>query len=203
MMADLVARRAEDERRTRESRVRVAVDVDGSGAYRVNTPIGMLSHMLESLARHARFDLEVEAEGDVYVDEHHTVEDVALMLGRMLNRARGDRKGIRRMGHAIVPLDEALAMVAVDLGGRPYTAFEAEFSDVRIGGLPVDLVRHFFESLATEAKMNLHVRLLAGRNDHHRLEAIFKATARALADAVARDPKAAGLIPSTKGIIEI
>jgi imidazoleglycerol-phosphate dehydratase len=199
-MADLRPRRAEVTRETRESRVRVVLDLDGRGEFRVTTPIGMLTHMLESLTRHARFDLELEASGDVHVDEHHTIEDIALTLGRAFTQALGERTGIQRMGHAIVPLDEALTMVAVDLSGRPYTVFEAEFSDGRIGGLPADLVRHFFESFATEARLNLHVRLLSGRNDHHKLESIFKASARALAEAVRPDPR--GLLPSTKGVIE-
>jgi imidazoleglycerol-phosphate dehydratase len=197
---DLKVRRAEVTRETRESRVRVVLDLDGRGEYHVRTPIGMLTHMLESLTRHARFDLVLEASGDVHVDEHHTIEDIALTLGRAFTQALGERTGIQRVGHAVVPLDEALALVAVDLSGRPYTVFEANFSDNRIGGLPADLVRHFFESFAIEARLNLHVRLLSGRNDHHKLESIFKACARALAEAVRADPR--GLLPSTKGVIE-
>jgi imidazoleglycerol-phosphate dehydratase len=149
-----------------------------------------------------RVDLEVEATGDLHIDAHHTIEDLALTLGRALNQALGDKAGIQRMGDALVPLDEALAQVAIDLSGRPYTVFEAQFDGPAVGGWPVDLIEHFFVSFATEGRLNLHVRLLAGRNDHHRLEAIFKAMARALAMATARDPRAAGLLPSTKGVIE-
>ena len=154
-----------------------------------------------ALARHARFDLTVDASGDLHVDEHHTVEDVAITLGTALGQALGDRAGITRMGHAVVPMDEALALVAVDIGGRGYSIFDGEFDTPRIGDMGTSLVPHFFESLAVEARMNLHARLLAGRDDHHRAEALFKALARALHQATRLDPTLGGDVPSTKDFI--
>jgi len=165
--------------------------------------VGFLDHMLHALARHARFDLNVSAKGDLHIDEHHTVEDVGIVLGRALAEALKDRRGITRMGHAIVPMDEALALVAVDLGGRGYFVFNGEFSTERIGQVGTTLIPHFFESLAHEGRLNLHARLLAGVDDHHRAEALFKALARALDMAVQIDERLAGQIPSTKGTLTI
>lgn len=196
-------RRASVRRETSESRVELTLSLDGTGQYQIHTGVGMLDHLLSSLARHSLFDLTVQAEGDYDVDVHHTVEDVAIVLGRALHQALGDCKGIVRMGHAIVPMDEALALVAVDLGGRPYAVIEAAFSESTIGSLPTDLVRHVLESLAIEGRMSLHARLLSGVNDHHRAEALFKALARALAAATRVDPQIAGQSPSTKGTIDI
>ncbi|MCL5109943.1 MAG: imidazoleglycerol-phosphate dehydratase HisB [Chloroflexi bacterium] len=197
-----MARRAEVERRTGETDVRVELAVEGSGASEVRTGIGFLDHMLNTLARHGLFDLTVEASGDLEVDEHHTVEDVAIVLGRAFNEALGERRGIRRMGHAVVPMDEALALVAVDCGGRGQAFVEAPFTYSRIGDLGADLVSHFIETLAREARLTIHARLLAGENDHHRAEAIFKALARAMDDATSLDPRRADVIPSTKGTLE-
>ncbi len=197
-----MARRAEVERRTGETDVRVELAVEGSGASEVRTGIGFLDHMLNTLARHGLFDLTVEASGDLEVDEHHTVEDVAIVLGRAFNEALGERRGIRRMGHAVVPMDEALALVAVDCGGRGRAFIKAPFTYSRIGDLGADLVSHFIETLAREARLTIHARLLAGENDHHRAEAIFKALARAMDDATSLDPRRADVIPSTKGTLE-
>lgn len=197
-----MARLATVRRETGETKVEVTVDLDGRGKAQIETGIGFLDHMLTALARHARFDLNVYAEGDLCVDEHHTVEDVAIVLGRCLGDALGTRSGIVRMGHAIVPMDDALALVAVDIGGRGYSVFDGEFDSPCVGTMGTGLVWHFFESLAAEARMNLHARLLAGRDDHHRAEALFKALARALHQATRLDPTLKGGVPSTKGSVE-
>jgi imidazoleglycerol-phosphate dehydratase len=189
-------------RETGETKIDISLDLDGRGRAQVNTGVGFLDHMLTALARHARFDLAVQAAGDLHVDEHHTVEDVGIALGRALGEALGDRAGITRMGHAIVPMDEALALVAVDIGGRGYFVFDGSFDTPRIGQMGTSLVPHFLESLALEARMNLHARLLSGRDDHHRAEALFKALARALHQATRLDPTLEGDVPSTKGTID-
>jgi imidazoleglycerol-phosphate dehydratase len=181
--------------------VAVDLNLDGSGQVRVSTGIGMLDHLLEQLGRHGLFDLDVSVDGDLHVDEHHTVEDVGLSLGRAFNEALGDRRGIVRMGHAMVPLDEALAVVAVDLSGRPYAVIDVPFAADRVGELPSSLIRHVLESFAVEARMNLHARLLTGEDDHHRAESTFKALARALKDATRIDPRLGGEVPSTKGTL--
>ncbi len=190
-------------RETGETKIEITLDLDGRGRAQVNTGVGFLDHMLTALARHARFDLAVQATGDLHVDEHHTVEDIGITLGRALGEALGDRAGITRMGHAVVPMDEALALVAVDIGGRGYFVFDGSFDTPRIGQMATSLVPHFLESLALEARMNLHARLLSGRDDHHRAEALFKALARALHQATRLDPTLAGDVPSTKGTIDI
>jgi imidazoleglycerol-phosphate dehydratase len=195
------ARTATVRRETGETQIEISLDLDGRGTAQVSTGVGFLDHMLVALARHARFDLTVDASGDLHVDEHHTVEDVGITLGAALGQALGDRAGIARMGHAVVPMDEALALVAVDIGGRGYFVFYGEFDTPRIGAMGTSLVPHFFESLAMEARMNLHARLLAGRDDHHRAEALFKALARALHQATRLDPTLGGDVPSTKGFI--
>ena len=195
-------RTASVERKTGETDIFLQLDLDGSGRGEINTGIGILDHLISQVARHGRLDITVSARGDLHADEHHTVEDVALCLGRALSQALGERQGIVRMGHAVVPMDEALALVAVDLGGRGYCAFEARFGDVRLGELPTDLLRHFFESLAAEGRLNVHARLLAGENDHHKAEALFKALGRALDIATRLDPRVAGEAPSTKESIE-
>jgi imidazoleglycerol-phosphate dehydratase len=195
------ARTATVRRETGETQIEISLDLDGRGTAQVNTGVGFLDHMLVALARHARFDLTVDASGDLHVDEHHTVEDVGITLGAALGQALGDRAGITRMGHAVVPMDEALALVAVDIGGRGYCVFDGEFDTPRIGDMGTSLVPHFFESLAMEARVNLHARLLAGRDDHHRAEALFKALARALHQATRLDPTLGGDVPSTKSFI--
>lgn len=188
------------ERKTGESDIAVTWNLDGTGRAKIETENGMLRHMLDSLARHGAFDLDVRAVGDVSMGWHHVLEDTAIVAGRCLDKALGDRRGIVRMGHAYVPLDEALARVVVDLSGRGYPVihmgeppFEGLFSS--------DMVRHFLESLAVESRMNLNVKVLEGSNDHHRTEAIFKALGRALRAAVARDDRAPQAVPSTKGVI--
>ena len=188
-------------RHTNETQIEVALDLDGQGSYELNTPNGMLNHLLAQLARHGLFDLRVNAAGDVDVGWHHLVEDLGILLGRAFREAVGEGRGITRMGHAYVPLDEALALVVVDFGGRGYAVIDAEMDDSDLGGLPADLVRHFLESLAREGGFNLHVRVLAGVNNHHKAEAIFKALARAARAALTPDPRQAGEVPSTKGTI--
>jgi imidazoleglycerol-phosphate dehydratase len=197
------ARTATVTRKTGETDIEVTLNLDGTGQANITTGVGFLDHMLHALARHARFDLTVQAAGDLHIDEHHTVEDVGIVLGRALAEALSDRRGITRMGHAIVPMDEALALVAVDLGGRGYFVFDGEFSTARIGQLGTSLIPHFFESLAHEGRLNLHARLLAGIDDHHRAEALFKALARALDAATRLDPRLAGQVPSTKGTLVV
>jgi imidazoleglycerol-phosphate dehydratase len=194
-----MSRSATRERATRETRISVSVDLDGSGRSSVNTGIGFLDHLLTSLAHHALFDVEVSATGDLEVDEHHTVEDVALVLGEAVSSALGDRAGIVRFGDASVPMDEALATVALDLSGRPYAVIGIAFRGERIGALPTQLVEHALESFARTAGATVHVRA-TGRNDHHIAEATFKALARALRAAVALDPGRAG-VASTKGTL--
>jgi imidazoleglycerol-phosphate dehydratase len=194
-------RRARITRTTRETEITVEVVIDGTGRCEVQTGVPFLDHMLDQLARHGLFDLTVQAKGDLHIDAHHTVEDVGLTLGRAFAEALGDKRGIRRMGSAIVPMDEALAIVAVDLSGRGYAVIDVPFSGERIGSMESDLLRHFWESLAFEMRATLHIRLLAGTNDHHKAEACFKALARALDQATELDPRRAGQVPSTKGTL--
>ena len=199
-MTDDAQRTAEAERTTRETRVRVRVDLDGSGKARVDTGIGFLDHMLELLAGHSMMDLEVEAEGDLDVDEHHTVEDVGIVLGQAISEALGERRGIRRYGF-LLPMDETLARVAVDLGGRSYLVFRADFARERVGDLPTELVEDFLKALADHLEANLHVTVEYGRNEHHKIEAIFKGLGRALRAAVEQDPRLGQELPSTKGTL--
>ena len=191
-------RRATYRRETRETTVEVTWALDGSGQAQVATGIGMLDHLVEQIARHGVFDITVAGKGDLQVDAHHTTEDVGIALGRALAEAVGDGKGIVRMGDALVPLDEALAQVAVDLSGRGYAAVSVTWSGERVGELPCDLVEHFLQTLAQEGRFGLHARVLAGVNDHHKAEALFKALGRALDAATRLDPRRAGQTPSTK-----
>jgi imidazoleglycerol-phosphate dehydratase len=197
-MPDESARTASVRRETRETSVSVELNLDGSGRYQVSTGVGMLDHMLEQLARHGVVDITVEATGDIERDPHHLVEDVGLVLGTALNEALGERRGIARFGHAVVPMDEALALVAVDLGGRGHAGIEMNFEREMLGQLPTENIEHFLTAFANEGRLNVHVRELAGENDHHRVEAAFKALALALRRAVAPDPRVGGDIPSTK-----
>ena len=192
-------RRVTVARRTRETTVTVTLDLDGSGTARVATGVGFYDHLLTSFAHHALFDLEIDAAGDLEVDEHHTVEDVALVLGAALAEALGDRAGIRRFGDAAVPMDESLATAVVDIGGRPYAVIDLPFTGERVGALPLQLVEHVLESFARTSGTTLHLRG-AGRNDHHLAEAAFKALARALREACEPDPRRAG-VASTKGAL--
>lgn len=195
-------RRGAVSRRTSETRVELSLVVDGRGQADVATGVGALDHFLTLLARHGLFDLTVRATGDLQVDEHHTVEDVAICLGQALDRALGERRGIRRAAHAVVPMDEALATVALDIGGRSACVFSGAFTSTAVGALGVELVEHFFDSLSREARLNVHVLLHYGRNTHHEVEAIFKAFARALDAATARDPRLGDALPTTKEHIE-
>ncbi|MGI9146695.1 MAG: imidazoleglycerol-phosphate dehydratase HisB [Chloroflexota bacterium] len=192
---------AQVRRETRESRVEVVLNLDGRGRGEIATGIGFLDHMLDSLTRHARFDLTVRAKGDLHVDQHHTAEDIGITLGQALDQALGERRGIRRFGDAVVPLDEALAQVALDLGGRGWASIDLPFRGAMIGGLSSEMIPHLLQSFAMDGRFSLHVRLLAGDNDHHRAEATFKALARALDDATRLDPRLGSDVPSTKGVI--
>ena len=194
------ARAAEARRRTKETDVRVRLVLDGGGASKVSTGVAFLDHMLELFARHGLFDLEVECRGDLHIDDHHSVEDVAITLGQALAKALGDKAGIARYGEATVPMDEALCRAVVDLSGRFYLVYEVETRRQMIGNFSVELAEHFWRSLAEAARCNLHIDCLRGRNTHHILEGTFKATARALRRAVERDPRVAG-VPSTKGVL--
>ena len=194
-------RAAEYRRETSETRIRAAVRLDGTGRSEIDTGLGFLDHMLELLAGHALIDLELEAEGDLRVDEHHTVEDVGIVLGEVLSRALGERRGIRRYGF-LMPMDESLARVAVDLGGRSHLVFEADFGRERVGDLPTELVEDFLLALSRHLRATFHVTVLRGRNEHHKIEAIFKGLGRALRAALERDPRLGGELPSTKGRIE-
>ena len=193
-------RRAEVHRVTSETDITVALTLDGAGSAEVSTGIGFLDHMLELFAHHGGFDLMVAAKGDLEVDGHHTVEDVGLALGRALKDALGDKRGIRRYGSFLLPMDEALAMVALDLSGRPYFVHDLQLAGVRLGDYDADLTPHFLRSLATQSGMTLHVRLLAGSDAHHIVEAVFKALARALAQACERHGRG-DAVPSTKGTL--
>ena len=191
-------RSSEISRQTKETRVRVAMNLDGTGKSAPETGVGFFNHMLDLLSRHSLIDLTISAEGDLEVDSHHTVEDVGIVLGQCLEKALGDKRGIHRYGWAIVPMDETLAQVAVDLSGRPAFVFHVNFQGGQIGTFPTELVEEFFKALATTAKMNLHISVPYGTNNHHIAEAIFKATAKALRQAVGADPRNPD-VPSTKG----
>ena len=195
-----VNRFAEVARKTRETDIRLSLQLDGQGRAEVSTGIGFLDHMLELFARHALMDLSVACTGDLQVDAHHTTEDVGICLGQAIDRALGDRAGIRRYGHAILPMDETLVTSAVDLGGRPYWVWQVAMPSPQIGTFDSELVADFWQAVATQGRMNLHVLLHHGRNTHHVSEAVFKATARALRAAFELDPRCTG-VPSTKGTL--
>jgi imidazoleglycerol-phosphate dehydratase len=188
-------------RKTNETEIRLTLNVDGSGKHTIATGVGFLDHMLTHIAVHGLFDLEVQAQGDLHIDAHHTIEDTALVLGQAFAEALGDKRGLVRAGSAYMPMYEALAFVAVDLSGRPYAVIDATWHTQTIGQFPTSLVGHFIESLAATMKANLHARVLYGRDDHHQAEALFKALARALDQATALDPRRAGVVPSTKGTL--
>jgi imidazoleglycerol-phosphate dehydratase len=188
-------------RQTKETSIEVTWDLDGSGVADVTTGLGMLDHLVDQLARHGIFDITCRASGDLQIDSHHTVEDVGIALGRAFVDALGDARGIVRMADAIVPLDEALAQVAVDISGRGYAVLSTSWSGDRVGELPTDLIDHFFQTIAHEGKLNLHARVLAGVNDHHKAECLMKAFARALCNATRIEPRRAGQTPSTKETI--
>ena len=192
-------RRAEVVRNTNETQIRVALDVDGTGAAHLATGIGFFDHMLDQIARHGLIDIEIEAKGDLHIDGHHTVEDVGITFGQAMAKAVGDKKGLRRYGHAYVPLDEALSRVVIDFSGRPGLHMRVDFRSGMIGALDTQLVYEFFQGFSNHAGVTLHIDNLHGDNAHHQCETIFKAFARALRMALEIDPRAAGVIPSTKG----
>jgi imidazoleglycerol-phosphate dehydratase len=194
----MAERKAVITRETKETSIKVELNIDGSSNYQITTGIRFFDHMLCQLAQHGIFDLKISAAGP---DQHHVVEDVAICLGRALNQALGDKQGVVRMAHAIVPMDDVLALVALDISGRGYSSFEAEFEEPNISEMSSDLIRHFIVSFASESKINVHARILAGVNDHHKAEGIFKALARALDSATRIDERITGSTPSTKDVI--
>jgi imidazoleglycerol-phosphate dehydratase len=189
-------------RKTAETSISLQLNVDGSGRTNIVTPIPFFSHMLDAFCRFANLDLDLEAGGDVEIDQHHTVEDVGLALGQGLREALGERRGIRRTGSASVPMDDALGFCAVDLSGRPFTVFHAVFAKERQGDLDLDLIPEFFRALANASRANWHLRVQYGENEHHKIESLFKSAGAALGQAVAADPSRAGGVPSTKGVLE-
>jgi len=191
-------RRAQIDRKTKETAIALSLDLDGAGASQIATGIGFLDHMLATLARFSHFDLSLSCQGDLHIDDHHTAEDSALALGKALDQALGDRAGIRRFGHAYAPLDEALARAVVDLSGRPFPVIDLKFTRETLGTIATENLTHVLESFAIAGRMSLHVEVLAGKNDHHKAEAAFKALALALRHAVPRDGDA---IPSEKGVL--
>ncbi len=186
-------------RKTNETDIQVEINLDGTGKHAIQTGLGFLDHMLRQIAVHGLFDLTIKAAGDLEVDPHHTVEDTALTLGTAIRQALGDKKGLVRMGQALVPMDESLCQVVVDLSGRPYAVFKGAWTGLDVGGLPVTLIEHFFQALSTAMQANLHTQICYGRDDHHKAEALFKALARALAAATRLDPRRGSAIPSSKG----
>ena len=193
-------RKAEINRQTGETTISVAIDLDGTGRSQIDTGIGFFDHMLRSFSKHGFFDLEVKADGDLVVDCHHTIEDTGIVLGEAIRKALGDKRGITRYGHCILPMDETLVMCAIDLSGRPYLGFDAVFTVDKLGGFDTEMVKEFFYAVSYSCGMNLHIKLLDGKNNHHMIEAIFKAFARAL-DMATRFDERVEDVPSTKGII--
>ncbi len=189
------------ERNTKETQIRVAVNLDGSGLYTVSTGVGFLDHMLEQLSRHSLIDLEVQASGDLHIDAHHTTEDVGIAIGQAVTRALGERKGITRYGSALIPMDETLTRVALDLSNRPYLVWRVEFSRPKLGDMDTELFKEWFQAFAQAAGVTLHVETLYGDNNHHIVESCFKALARALRQAIEIDPRKADAVPSTKGVL--
>ena len=189
---------AEEKRATKETDTSLSLNIDGRGNYQVETGIGFFNHMLEGFARHGFFDLEVKAKGDVEVDSHHTIEDTGIVLGTAIKNALGDKKGIRRYGSCILPMDETLVLCALDLSGRPYFSFEGTFTTDSVGGMDTEMVKEFFYAISYAAGMNLHMKILDGGNNHHMIEALFKAFAKALDEATVKDPRITDIL-STKG----
>ena len=196
-------RKASYARRTQETEIEIELALDGHGEHDIHTGLGFLDHMLTHVAVHGLFDLHISAEGDLQVDPHHTVEDVALALGACFSKALGDRQGIRRMASCYVPMDEALALIVLDLSGRPYTVLDANWHTPAVGGIPTSLFEHFLESFAVACRCNLHARVLAAKDDHHQAEALFKGLGRALDEATRLDPRRLGRVPSTKGTLTV
>ena len=189
------------DRRTTETQIKLGIALEGRGTYDVRTGIRFFDHMLELFARHGAFDLHIKARGDLYVDQHHTVEDVGIALGEAVSKALGDRRGINRAGYFVMPMDETLAVAAIDLGGRPHTVVDLQVAVATVGDLQAELVTDFFAGFAMAARANVHVKVLYGRSNHHKIEACFKAFARALRVACSRDERLAKMLPSTKGLL--
>lgn len=194
-------RTAEVSRNTLETQIAVSINLDGNGTSKLNSGLGFLDHMLDQIARHGMMDITVEAKGDLHIDAHHTVEDIGITLGQAFSKAIGDKKGLRRYGHAYVPLDEALSRVVLDISGRPGLEFKVEFTRARIGEFDVDLIHEFFQGFVNHALITLHIDNLCGDNAHHQSETIFKAFGRALRMAAEFDPRMANIMPSTKGTL--
>jgi len=194
-----MARTAQVVRNTKETQITVTVGLDGTGKVRLQTGVPFLEHMLEQIARHGLIDLEIEARGDLHIDAHHTVEDIGIALGQAFARAAGDKSGVRRYGHAYVPLDEALSRVVIDLSGRPGREYRVEYPRARVGEFDVDLVREFFQGFVNHALVTVHIDGISGQNAHHIAETVFKAFGRALRMAIETDPRMSGVVPSTKG----
>ena len=190
------------ERNTKETTITIELNIDGTGEYQIESKIGFFNHMLESFSKHGLFDIKLKADGDLHIDQHHLVEDVGIVLGQVFKKALGDKKGINRAGYFVYPMDEALAVVAIDIGGRPFLQFDAEFKRRLCGELDTDLLEDFFSGCAINLGANVVVRMPYGRSDHHKIEAIFKAFAKAMKMACSTDPRAIENIPSTKGMIE-
>ena len=189
------------QRNTLETRITATVNLDGTGAANLDTGIPFLEHMLDQIARHGLIDLDIKAEGDLHIDDHHTVEDIGITLGQAFTQAVGDKKGILRYGHAYVPLDEALSRVVIDFSGRPGLVFNVDFTRAQVGGFDVDLFMEFFQGFVNHAQVTLHVDNLRGENTHHQIETVFKAFGRALRMALSEDPRMSGVTPSTKGVL--
>ncbi len=197
----MAERKATVERNTLETQITASVNLDGTGAARLDTGIPFLEHMLDQIARHGLIDLDIDAKGDLHIDDHHTVEDIGITLGQAFTQAVGDKKGIMRYGHAYCRLDEALSRVVIDFSGRPGLTFNVEFTRASVGGFDVDLFMEFFQGFVNHAQVTLHVDNLRGDNTHHQAETIFKAFGRAMRMALAQDPRMAGVTPSTKGVL--
>ena len=195
----MTERKASISRNTLETQITVSVNLDGTGQSSFETGVPFLDHMMDQIARHGMIDLAVQAKGDLHIDDHHTVEDIGIVLGQAVNQALGDKSGIRRYGHAYVPLDEALSRVVIDFSGRPGITFNAEFKRSHVGQFDVDLVFEFFQGFVNHAQVTLHLDVIRGRNEHHKIETLFKAFGRALRMAIEPDPRMAGQMPSTKG----
>jgi imidazoleglycerol-phosphate dehydratase len=194
-------RTADITRNTNETRIRVIINIDGTGRQSINTGVPFLDHMLDQIARHGLIDLEIQCDGDTHIDDHHTVEDVGITLGQAFAAAVGDKKGLRRYGHSYVPLDEALSRVVVDFSGRPGLEYHIPFTRSHIGRFDVDLTREFFQGFVNHALVTLHIDNLRGENSHHQCETVFKAFGRALRMAIELDPRSEGVVPSTKGVL--
>lgn len=194
-------RKAEVKRETKETNISIFVNLDGTGKSNIKCEIGFFKHMLETLSKHSLIDIEMDIQGDLYVDPHHTIEDSGIVLGNAIKKALGEKKGIRRTGFSIIPMDESLATVAIDLSGRAYLKFISEFNDFMVGDFPTDLTEDFFTALANSLEANIHIKLEYGRNDHHKIEAIFKSFAKALRSAIEIDSRIENDVPSTKGVL--